>query len=282
MALRISLSGALLCLLALAWFVGRAPAVHAAGPGYCGKLTDERAPTRPAAHLNRTEGPDGTKLTVTASGWHPGAQVALHFDARDPKTGELYTFIPDLAKGTVAKNGTVALTNLAAPGFYCIDLQSSDNTTYHFDGSGGVTAYFVLVSDHGEVSAPVAFRYLLAPSVAIGQGGSYAQFVKVGSTITVSGTDWEAHEPLTITLRPGDASSPPIGSYAREVRATTDARGSFVVSYPLDARLRWNTDVYVAVEGTGPRFGTLDVLGWIFLLPAVQPTFRVDRTMVTP
>ncbi|HKW19948.1 MAG TPA: hypothetical protein VJO13_01130, partial [Ktedonobacterales bacterium] len=27
---------------------------------------------------------------------------------------------------------------------------------------------------------------------------------------------------------------------------------------------------------------TYDVLSWIFLLPAVQPTFRVDRTMVTP
>src|SRR5262245_11721513 len=100
--LRSICTGAILCLCALAWFAGQIPVVHAiraAGVPWCpNPLLDERAPTRPAIHLNRTEGPVGTDLTATATGWHPGARVALHFDARDPKTGELYTLIPDFAQ----------------------------------------------------------------------------------------------------------------------------------------------------------------------------------------
>jgi hypothetical protein len=274
----------MLCLCALAWFAGQAPAAHAAGPGYCViPPTDEHAPTRPAIHLNHSEGPVGMRINVSASGWHPGARVRLHFDGRDPQSGRLTILIAQAApQAIVASNGSVTITSVEVHSYVCNDPSNALNSGYHFDTAGGPTGYFVLASDDGEVSAPVAFQLLPAPTVAIGQGGAYAQFVKVGSSITVTGTDWEAHEPLRITLRPGNASSPPMGAYAREVRATTDARGSFVVSYPLGARLRWNTDVYVAVGGTGPRYGTYDVLSWIFLLPAVQPTFRVDRTLVTP
>ncbi len=279
--LHIAITGAMLGLFSFAWLVGQAPSVHAAGVPYCGKLADERAPTRPVIHLNHTEGPEGTDLTVTASGWHPGAPVALHFDARDPKTDELYTLVPDFARGIVAKDGTITLSSLDAPSFFCVDMSTPDYTDYRFDTSGGTTAYFVLASDRGEVSAPVAFRYLLEPTIAIGQSGSNAQEAKVGSTIAVSGTDWEAHEPITITLR-SSIDSPDLIPNSAQVHTTTDAHGSFVASYPLDAQLRWNTNVYVAVEGTGPRFGTLHVYGEIFLLPAVQPTFRVDRTLVTP
>src|SRR5690242_9290697 len=162
--LRIICPAAMLCLLALAWFAGQAPAVHASGVPWCpNPLPDEHAPTRPAIHLNRHEGPVGTDLTVTASGWHPGAHVALHFDARDPKSGEMYTLIPDLAKGRVGRDGAITLSSLDAPSFFCVDMYTSDNTNYSFDESGGTTAFFVLVSDHGEVSAPMAFKYLPAP-----------------------------------------------------------------------------------------------------------------------
>ena len=104
---RIIIAGALLCLLSFAWFVGHSPAAHASGVPYCGKLTEEHAPTRPAIHLNRTEGPVGTNLTATVSGWRPGAQVSLRFDAREPKTGEMYILIPQFAQGTVANDGTI-------------------------------------------------------------------------------------------------------------------------------------------------------------------------------
>src|SRR5690348_6363666 len=147
--LRIVCTCVMLCLLALAWFAGQAPAAHASGVPWCPTpLPDEHAPTRPAIHLNRSEGPIGTDLTVTASGWRPGAHVALHFDARDPKTSELYTLVPGFAQGTVAQDGIVKLTSLDAPSFFCVDMYSSDETAYRFDGSGDATAYFVLTSDY--------------------------------------------------------------------------------------------------------------------------------------
>ncbi len=280
--LRILCIGALLCLFALAWFAGRAPTAHASGVPWCPyPLPDEHAPTRPAIHLNRTEGPVGTDLTVIASGWRPGAQVALHLDARDPKTHELYTLIPDLAEGTVTKDGTITLASLDTPAFFCVDMSTSDNTDYSFDNQGGATAYFVLASDHGEVSAPVAFRYLPAPTVALA-GLDKNSGVKVGSALTVTGSGWEPHEPLSLTLLSADPVSPVIVPNAARIHATADAQGNFTTSYPVDARLDWNNGVMLLVEGNSPRFGYLDEYGTLSLTPAIQPTFRIDHTLVTP
>lgn len=279
--LRITFAGAMLFLLALVWFAGQTPNAHAAGVPYCGKLADEHAPTRPAIHLNRTEGPVDTDLMVTASGWHPGAQVALHFDARDPKTGELYTLVPDFAKGTVAKDGTVTLSSLDAPDFFCVDMSTPDYTDYRFDNQGGTTAYFVLTSDHGEVSVPVAFRYLPAPTIALA-GLDKNSGVKVGSALTVMGSGWEPHETLSLTLLSADPVSPVIVPNAARTHTSADAQGNFTASYPVDAHLDWNIGVMLLVEGNGPRFGYLDEYGTLLLAPAIQPTFRIDHTLVTP
>lgn len=281
---RIICPGAILCLFALAWFAGQAPAAHAAGPGYCViPPTNEHAPTRPAIHLNHSEGPVGMRINVSASGWHPGARVRLHFDGRDPQSGRLTVLIAQAApQAIVASNGSVTITSVEVPSYVCNDPSNAPNSGYHLDTAGGPTGYFVLVSDHGEVSAPVAFRLLPAPSVAINGNGPNSNQMKVGTTITVAGSGWEPNESLTITLRSGDASHPPTVPYSSEAHVTSDARGGFMASYLLDLRLPWNRNLLVMVEGVGPRYGTYDVLSWIFLLPAVQPTFRVDRTMVTP
>jgi hypothetical protein len=97
---------ALSLFLALAWPIGQPPAtVYASGVPYCEKLADEHAPTRPAVHLDHTEGPLGTDLSVTVSGWHPGAHVTLHVDGREPKTGELYVLMPAFAQGSFRTMG---------------------------------------------------------------------------------------------------------------------------------------------------------------------------------
>jgi hypothetical protein len=280
--LRIICTGAMLCLCVLVWFAGQSPAVHASGVPWCpNPLPDEHAPTRPAIHLNRHEGPVGTDLTVTAHGWRPGAHVALRFDARDPKSGEMYTLIPDLAKGMVGRDGTITLSSLDAPSFFCVDMYSRDNTDYRFDASGGTKAFFVLVSDHGEVSAPVAFKYLPAPTVVI-HDIHWPEGATVGLSVTVSGSGWETHEPLSLTLMTGDPTALKEQPYATRTQVTTDAQGNFLTGYPLDARLRWNINVWLVVVGSGPRFGALIEYGDLFLSPAIQPTFQVDRTMVTP
>lgn len=280
--LRTTFVGVLLCLLSLAWFVGQPPAAHAAGVPYCpNPLPDEHVPTRPAIHLNRTEGPVGTDLAVTASGWHPGAHVNLHFDARDPKTGELYIFNPQFAQATVASDGMVTLSNLQAPPFFCVDMSTPTYTDYKFDQLGGATAFFVLVADDGEVSAPVAFRYLPAPIISANGVDPAFHDSKVGSSIIVTGSGWEANEPLTLTLRQLSDSSASV-PYAAQTYAVTDARGTFTADYPLDARLHWGRGVLLTVEGSGPRFGSLVAQDDVTLLPAIQPTFRVDHTLVTP
>jgi len=274
----------MLCLLALAWFAGWAPAVHAAGPGYCVITpTDEHAPTRPAIHLNHSEGPVGMRINVSASGWHPGARVSLHFDGHDQQSGRLTVLIAQAApQAIVASDGSVTITSAEVTAYVCNDPSNAPNSGYHLDTAGGSTGYFVLASDDGEVSAPVAFRLLPAPTVAINGNGPNSYQMKVGTTITVAGSGWEPNEALTITLRSGDASHPPTVPYASEVHATTDAQGSFTASYLLDPRLPWNRNLLVMVEGVGPRYGTYGVASFIYLLPVIQPTFRVDHTLVTP
>ena len=88
-ALLVGALPSLLSLLSLAWpigaLLGQPPATaYASGVPYCGKLAEERTPTRPAIHLNRSEGPIGTNLSVTASNWHPGMRVTLDVDGREP------------------------------------------------------------------------------------------------------------------------------------------------------------------------------------------------------
>ncbi|HET8907575.1 MAG TPA: hypothetical protein VFN11_11485, partial [Ktedonobacterales bacterium] len=244
-----AVSVALLCLFTLAWYAGHAPAAHASGVPYCpNPLLEEHAPTGRTIHLNRTEGPVGTDLSVSTSGWHPGVALALHFDARNPKTGELYTLMADFAKGTVAQDGTVTVSPLEAPSFFCVDMFSADYTGYQFDQDGGTTAYLVLDASDGEVSAPVAFRYLRAPSVGLGGLGSFGE-AKVGTSITVTSTGWEPHEPLTLTLRSGDPTvTNLVVPFAVATHATADAAGNFSAPYSLDARLRWNVGVDLAME----------------------------------
>src|SRR6185437_3757563 len=156
-----------------------------------------------------------------------------------------------------------------------------DYTDYRFDESGGTTAYFVLASDHGEVSAPVAFRYLATPTVDAHGVDPAFHDTRVGSTIIVTGSGWEPGELLTLTLRQSAGSSASV-PYATTGRATADAQGNFTASYPLDSRLHWGRDVMLMVEGSGPRFGSLTTQVPITLLPAIQPTFQVDHTLVTP
>ena len=264
--------------LSISWLFGQPPiTAYASGVPYCGKLTEEHAPTRPASHLDRSEGPVGTDLTVTASGWRPGAHVTLRVDGREPKTGKFYTLMPTFAQAVVARDGTVRLGTLDAPVFFCVDMNTYPNTEYRF-GDAGTTAFFVLAADDGEVSAPVAFQYLAAPTISLSAG---EQGVVVGSSVVVTGSGWEPHEPVTVMLMGTGISSGHV-SYGETVHATADNQGAFQVRYPIAADWPWHTISQVQVKGSGPRFGTLgasDVLG---ITPAVPPTFQVDRTLVTP
>jgi hypothetical protein len=279
---RVALVSALLCVFALGGFAGRTPTAHAAGPGYCEPPpVEDRAPTHPAPHLNRSEGPVGTNLAITASGWRPGARVTLHFDGRDPKSGKYYALIPDLAKGRVARDGTISLSSFEAPLFGCSGITISDSPDFFFNYGGGSTGYFVLAADDGRVSAPVAFKYLAAPTVAIG-GLDERGRAKVGASITVTGSGWEPREPLTMRLQNIDSAVPRTVPYTQPLTATTDTHGAFTAQYPLDARLRWNSNIQVEVEGSGPRFGVLDEYASFFLVPEAQPTLHVGPALVTP
>jgi hypothetical protein len=266
--------------LALAWSIGQPPpSVSASGAPYCEKLAQEHAPTRPAIHFNRTEGPVGTDLSVTASGWHPGAHVTLHVDGREPITGELYVLMPAFAHGVIATDGTITLTPLDAPSFFCVEMNSY--TEYRFGGPD-TAAYFVLAADDGEVSAPVAFRYLSAPTLSLGGGAQgMTQEMTVGSSVAVTGSGWEPQAALTVTLTSKSFTSQRESS-GTPLRATADDQGAFRVLYPIAANWPWHTQSWVQVIGNGPRFGTLDAAADLLVMPAVQPTFQVDRALATP
>jgi hypothetical protein len=188
--------------LSLAWLIGQpAVAARASGVPYCGrKLAEEHAPTRPAFHLNRREGPVGTDLTGAVGGWRPGAHVTLHVDGREPKTGELYVLMPAFARGVVSRDGTITLKPLEAPAFFCVDTYKDPSTDDHL-GDPGTTAFFVLAADDGEVSAPVAFRYLSEPTISL---SGDERGVVVGSSVVVTGAGWEPQEALTVALTSKD------------------------------------------------------------------------------
>jgi hypothetical protein len=154
-------------------------------------------------------------------------------------------------------------------------------TEYRFGGPG-TAAYFVLAAEDGEVSAPVAFRYLPEPTMSLGGGAQgVAQEVTIGSSVAVSGSGWEPRETLTVTLWSKSIASQRDSSGAT-LRAAADDQGAFHVLYPVAATWPWHTESRVLVTGNGPRFGTLDASADVLLMPAVQPTFQVDRTLVTP
>jgi len=52
--------------------------------------------------------------------------------------------------------------------------------------------------------------------------------------------------------------------------------------YPLDPGLPWGHQAALTVTGNGSRYGTLNWGTDILLLPAVSPTFRLDRTIASP
>src|SRR5262249_46165219 len=276
----LALFGAMLSLLlSLAWLVGQPlPTAYAAGVPYCEtKLAEERAPTQPAIHLARTSGPVGTDLTITASGWHPGAHVTLDVDGREPKTGELYVLMPAFARGVISNDGTITLNPLDAPSFFCGDIYTGPSTEYRFGGPG-TSAFFVLAADAGEVSAPVAFRYLSEPTTSL-SGAEHG--VAVGSSVVVTGSGREPQEALTVTLTSKDMFSNR-ASQGERAHATADGQGAFRVLYPVATNWPWRTESQVQVQGSGPRFGTLQEGTELGLMPAVQPTFQVDRTLMTP
>lgn len=279
--LRPSLIGAMLTLLlalSFAWLGGQPPTTaYASGVSYCGKLTEEHAPTRPASHLDRSEGPIGTNVTVTASGWRPGAHVTLHVDGRNPKTGATYILMPTFATGVVAPDGTVSLGTLDAPWFFCVDMFSNPQIEYHLDGVGTI-AFFVLSADDGEVSAPTAFHYLAAPTVSLNVGN---QGAPVGSSVVVTGSGWEPQEAITITLKSTGISTHRV-SIGDAVHTTADSQGAFQARYPIAADWPWHTNSQLLLSGSGPRFGVLQTVADLNLAPAIPPTFRVDHTLVTP
>lgn len=272
------LIGTMLILLSVAWLIGQPPTTaHAAGVPFCGKLVAEQTPTRPASLLDRSVGPVGTNMTVTTSGWNPGAHVTLNVDGRSPKTGDLYILMPNFANGVVASDGTVKLGTLDAPYFFCMDMYSNPNIEYHL-GDAGNTAYFVLTAEDGEVSTPVAFQYLAAPTVSL---NASQQGVAVGSTVVVSGAGWEPQAAITFSLTSIGISTQRVSNGA-PVQTTADSQGAFQVHYPIPTDWPWHSNSRILVNGSGPRFGLLQS-GWdLNVLPAVAPTFRVDHTLVTP
>jgi hypothetical protein len=86
---------------------------------------------------------------------------------------------------------------------------------------------------------------------------------------------------VTVTLASKSISSQRESSGA-PLRATADEQGAFHVLYPVPTNWPWHTQSQVLATSNGPRFGTLDVAADVLLMPAVQPTFQVDRTLVTP
>src|SRR5262249_19570299 len=71
-------------------------------------------------------------------------------------------------------------------------------------------------------------------------------------------------------------------SQGEMAHATADGQGAFRVLYPVATNWPWRTESQVQVQGSGPRFGTLQEGTELGLMPAVQPTFQVDRTLMTP
>jgi hypothetical protein len=86
---------------------------------------------------------------------------------------------------------------------------------------------------------------------------------------------------LTVTLASKSISSQRESSGA-PLRASADDQGAFHVLYPIPTNWPWHSQSQVLVTGNGPRFGTLEASADVVLMPAVQPTFQVDRTLVTP
>ncbi|HET9111291.1 MAG TPA: hypothetical protein VFN78_10740, partial [Ktedonobacterales bacterium] len=203
-----------------------APTARASGPGPCTVAAQQSSLTSAggvSARLSRTQGVTGTALNVTGSRWPAGAAVTM--DAYESRNGTTYIASPNLARGTVDADGSLALPKFRAP---TIDTCSS------LGGStDGGNVLFLVHTPDGRARAPLMFTYLaylLGPQITTPGVG---QAVAPGARITLNGARWEPDERVTITpMRlPWEPASPdmlapqwqPIAADA--VSVTADSQG---------------------------------------------------------
>ncbi|HEX9069966.1 MAG TPA: hypothetical protein VF807_14435 [Ktedonobacterales bacterium] len=194
--------------------------------------------------------------------------------------------------GIVASDGSLISPAFTAYGISCLDASLDLRPAYQSDYPGS-KFFLVAVGDDGEVSAPETFTLLPLPTLrATTQSEVYHGMYnagKGGDTITLSGSNWEPNESITLTLT--DTSVPDVMydlTGATPVRfasptplsVTTNSLGIFAAPFILPASLPWGHQAIFTATGTGPLFGTLSATAEFFTVPAITPTLAVVKPYV--
>ncbi|HEX8035697.1 MAG TPA: hypothetical protein VF510_17700, partial [Ktedonobacterales bacterium] len=210
--------------------------------------------------LNRMEGPPGTQLTLTGSGWPAGSTVTIDLIAHNEITGQLFVGQPGIAKATAGSDGSFRTRTFNAP-----QQHSCGGNGYGLPNS--VVQYVAHTADNA-VKAEAQFRYLPAPELQILSPGENGQSVTPGTPLAISGLHWEPGVEVTLTAAtianpamPPELNNVPTPRDQDSIRALADAMGSFQVGMRIPVDLAPRTGYTIMAASSGPRFGMLTVPG---------------------
>lgn len=231
----------------------------------------------PRITLAHPTGPMGMSELISGTGWPADTQVTIDLDVPQPDgTFAVALHAIALVKGTSA-SGTFSL-----PGF---QVPYPGGCVSGATGDPGTIVDFVASTPDNKLVAKAAFTYTAQPTLLYNGDPNPLP----GAIITVQGTQWEAHERVTITitqLSPAQQSASP-GTSPQPlpndtVHVQADGHGMFSASYQLSDTLEPRTLLLIQVTGNGPLYGTVTAPQiQLVVAPAIRPTVTLDRSSGT-
>ena len=271
------------------------PGARASGVGPCSPLTtsDLAQPQvtskgNATARLSRSQGTDGTLLTLTGSGWPVGAPLGL--DIWVDLSGQF-------RGGPLNQNPITSTASGALPAFtfrlpsglssVCVNGMNLNGVQLDH-----VTILFVVHTlerdfRNARARVPLQFTYLASPRItSVGVTDMLLTNARAGASMPLKGAGWQPGERVTITdvidtwpnvpeWAPGTQLSTPTGT-GDSLEVTADAVGAFTVSYHLPDVIPTST-VSLWIRASDTRFGDIAfyALTSYAIIPAVYPSMRL-------
>ncbi len=301
-----------LCVTFGALTISAAPTARASGGGPCTSLTQSdlaqpqvTAAGRASASLSRTQGTDGTLLSLSGSGWPANTPIALDIWMDFSGTfrgGPMYQHQGGVVsapvvpiQGTTSASGALQFPRFRLPsGFWGL---CQNEMSVNGQPASSVTILFVAHTldgnySNGRVRQPIEFTYFRSPTIEASSAGNRDTVTaQVGERLALTGAGWEPGERVTVTPQvatwptvdhwSGDAVpiTPPASPGAMTVTADTAGTLAFTFTVPQVAPLSY---IALLLHGNGGRYGDMSFFAFTtyVVLPGALPAIAVDRLSV--
>ena len=302
----------ILCVTLGALSISATPAARASGVGPCSPLTQSdlaqpqvTAAGRASASLSRTQGTDGTLLSLSGSGWPANTPIALDIWMDLSGTfrgGPMYQHqggvvsAPEAPiQGATSASGALRFPRFRLPSGSWSLCQNGMSVNGH--AASSVTILFVAHTldgnySNGRVRQPIEFTYFRSPTIETSSAGNRDTVTtQIGERLALTGAGWEPSE--RITLIPQVATWPAVDDWSGDavpmtspaspgaITVIADSAGklAFTFTVPQVAPLSY---IALLLHGDGARYGDMSFFAFTtyVVLPSALPALAVDRLSV--